>query len=166
VVERYVRRYCDVDDDLHVTHPPRDDELPFAEAERLAPAAAHLPRDTVRLTARSICHWISYETTLAPSLSRLARTVANDPTLVQEALDTVLKVSVGWRPASRLTVLSMLSQHLNNDSLDEAIKLVLPGPIEAQCFAAFAALAETPPRRPTHQSRPSRTRCSGPRNRQ
>jgi hypothetical protein len=57
----------------------------------------------------------------------------------------VLKVSAGWRPASRLTVLSVLAPHLDDDSLDEAIKLVLPGPVEAECFAAIAALGRELP---------------------
>jgi hypothetical protein len=150
VVERNVKKYCHVDDELRVVLQPGDNEPSFDEAELLAPAAAYLPRDTVRLTVRSICRGISlaadFATTLTPSLSRLAPTVAKDPTLVREAFDMVLKVSAGWRPASRLTVLSVLASDLDDDSLDEAIKLVLPGPIEAECFAAIAALGRERPK--------------------
>lgn len=149
LVERYVKKYCHVDDDLRVVLQPRDhDEPAVDEAERLAPAAAFLPRDTVSLALRSICRGISWPEIsvmdFKPALCRLAQTVAADPTLTQEALATAVKLG-GWRPASRLTVLSVLAPHLDDDSLDKAIKLVLPGPVEAECFAAFAGLGRVLP---------------------
>jgi hypothetical protein len=143
VIERYVKKYCSVDHDLHVVPPPREEEPSIFEAEHLAPAASFLPRDTVRLTLRSICRGISvggnFAADLTPALARMAPTVGTNPDLVREAFAMMLNPAA-WQPASRLTVLSVLAPHLDDDSLDEAMRRVLPGPVEVECFAAIAAL--------------------------
>jgi hypothetical protein len=146
VLERYVKKYCHVDDNLRLVPQPQDtfDEPSSREAQCLAPAAAHLPDDAVRRTIRSVCRSISLGATFAreltPSLARLAPKIAREPSLLREAIDMVLTVSPAWRPASRLTVLSVLAPHLRHDALRRAMTELLPGPVDTESFAAIAAL--------------------------
>lgn len=117
-------------------------------AEQLAPIAPYLHPDTVRMTARRICHNIRLFTHFAiqfkASLARLAPLIGHDRALLEDALATTTDAS-SWQPANRLMVLEVLAPHLEDDALDEALTRLLPGPVEEECFTAVAALNVTLP---------------------
>lgn len=119
------------------------DEPELGVAEMLAPFADYLPTEAVRMVLRTVCRSISLTSTFAirlrPSLARMVPRLRREHALVAEALAMVTRPSA-WRPESRRDVLSVLAPGLDDDLLDEAFDLLLPGPVEVECFTAVAQL--------------------------
>lgn len=117
-------------------------------AQRISAVAAFVHPDTARMALRFICRLIplerSWATRLKPDLARFARLMTDDRALLDDAIERTLRPDA-WQPPTRLIVLEVLAPHLDDESLDRTLRVLLPGPLEEQCFAAIAALAGTLP---------------------
>ncbi len=134
-----VDRYIATDD--RVTGKP-DIEL----AERIAPVSAFVHADTARWALWSVCGFmcalLGSTDDLEAALRRLAPRLRTDPSLF-DAVRSATQRSDAWQPAVRLVILDILAPYVDDETLNLALRHLLPGPLEPECFAALAGLTRT-----------------------